>query len=268
MIKSAKIGENIRVYNEDCLIQLKKFPDKTFNLIFADPPYALSNGGMTCKSGKMVNVNKGRWDQYEDYNALHSFNLEWLAECRRILHDDGTIFVSGTVHNIYSVGHIIVSLGFKILNDITWFKINPPPNLGCRQFTHSTEQIIWAKKSAKSKHFFNYELMKKIGDPNPGKQMLSLWRILPPRMSEKVLGKHPTQKPIELLNRIVLATTRPGDKVLDPFCGSGTTGVACVDLDRDFTGIESDPGYAKLSIKRLQASLSANPKTSGGTTLK
>jgi len=185
--------------------------------------------------------------------------MEWLSLCKDKLKDNGTIFVSGTYHNIYSIGYALQSLDFKIINDISWFKVNPPPNLSCRFFTHSTEQIIWAKKSSKSKHKFNYALMKQIGDPNPGKQMLSLWRITPPKKEEKKFGKHPTQKPLKLLERIVLASTDENDLVLDPFLGSGTTAVASVLNKRRFVGIESDEGFLQLAKLRIEDAYSSIP---------
>ena len=197
----------------------------------------------------MVSVNKGKWDKEISPDEIHLFNKNWLGLCGRILKPDGTIFISGTSHNIYSAGFALQELKFKIINDISWFKVNPPPNLSCRYFTHSTETIIWAKKDKKAKHFFNYELMKKIGDPNPGKQMLSLWRITPPKKEEKKFGRHPTQKPEALLERIVLASTKKGDLVLDPFNGSGTTAVAAYKNDRKYIGIELDKKYLNITKK-------------------
>jgi site-specific DNA-methyltransferase (adenine-specific) len=239
----------------DCIEALERYPNNSVDLIFADPPYFLSSGGMTCQSGRMVSVNKARWDTGRPLEEVHQFNLKWLSACKEKLTDRGTIFISGTFHNIYSIGFGLQSLDFKILNDISWFKINPPPNLSCRYFTHSTEQIIWAKKSSKAKHVFNYSTMKAVGDPTPGKQMLSLWRITPPRSAEKSFGRHPTQKPIELMKRIILAASNEGDLVLDPFMGSGTTGVAAVMLGRRFVGIDSDKGYVDLSEKRIRHAL-------------
>jgi site-specific DNA-methyltransferase (adenine-specific) len=183
---------------------------------------------------------------------MREFNKNWISECKRILKQNGTIFVSGTSHNIYNVGFCLQELGYKIINDIAWFKINPPPNLSCRYFTHSTETILWAKKDKKAKHLFNYSVMKAIGDPTPGKQMLSLWKILPPRKEEKKYGRHPTQKPLTLLERIVLASTNKGDVILDPFNGSGTTGVAALINDRKYIGIEYDKKYLDVSIKRIK----------------
>jgi site-specific DNA-methyltransferase (adenine-specific) len=255
------LSDSVILHKGDSLKIIKEFPDKSFDMIFADPPYFLSNDGITCKGGEMVSVNKGGWDKSNDLNQIHSFNCEWLSLCKDKLKDNGTIFVSGTYHNIYSIGFSLQSLGFKILNDISWFKVNPPPNLSCRFFTHSTEQIIWAKKSPKAKHKFNYALMKEIGDPNPGKQMLSLWRITPPKKEEKKFGKHPTQKPLKLLERIVLSSTDENDFILDPFLGSGTTGVASVLNNRRFVGIDSDEGFLLLAKQRIDDAYSSTPRS-------
>ena len=254
-------NDSVFLHKGDSLKIVKEFPDKSFDMIFADPPYFLSNDGVTCKSGQMVSVNKGSWDKSNDLNQIHNFNYEWLSLCKDKLKDDGTIFVSGTYHNIYSIGFALQTLGFKILNDISWFKVNPPPNLSCRFFTHSTEQIIWAKKSVKSKHKFNYALMKEIGDPNPGKQMLSLWRITPPKKEEKKFGKHPTQKPLKLLERIVLSSTDENDLILDPFLGSGTTGVASVLNKRRFIGIETDEVFLNLAKLRIEDAYFSLPRS-------
>ena len=245
-------GSGVRLYLGDALDLLNRCRAEVFDLIFADPPYFLSNGGITCHSGKMVSVNKGKWDRAENIEEIHAFNFRWLEACKRVLKPDGAIWVSGTSHNIYSVGFAMQQLGYKILNDIAWYKLNPPPNLSCRYFVHATETILWARKNSRSKHKFNYDLMRTIGDPTPGKQMHSLWRIPPPTPQEKRYGKHPTQKPEALLERIILASTDPGDLVLDPFCGSGTTGVACVRHGRRFIGFELDKEYATIARQRLE----------------
>ena len=242
------------LYQGDALKVLKEIKKESVDMIFADPPYFLSNGGITCKSGKMVKVNKGNWDKKVTLEKIHEFNKIWIYECKKILKPNGTIFISGTYHNIYSLGFLLQEMNFKILNEISWFKVNPPPNLSCRYFTHATENIIWAKKNINAKHYFNYKLMKNIGDPNPGKQMLSLWRIKPPKKEEKKFGKHPTQKPIELLERIILASTKKGATILDPFSGSGTTGVASIKNGRKYIGIENSKKYLNISIKRVKIS--------------
>src|SRR4028119_2353680 len=206
---------------------LRVAEDESFDLIFADPPYFLSNDGVTCQSGRRVSVNKGAWDKAPAVEEIQAFNVAWLGECRRLLKPDGTIWVTGTAHNIYSVGFALQTLGYKILNDIAWYKVNPPPNLACRYFTHATETILWAKRDERAKHTFNYQEMKQA---NGGKQMQSLWQLRPPAKHEKRYGKHPTQKPEELLARIILASSNEGHNVLDPFCGSGTTGVVAARL--------------------------------------
>ena len=211
---------HIKIFQGDCLDILAAIPESCIDLIFADPPYFLSNNGITCHAGRMVSVNKGKWDVSRGADANHEFNRAWLAACQRILKPNGTIWVSGTSHVIHSVGFAMQQLGFKLLNDISWVKPNPPPNLSCRYFTHATETIIWATKDKKSRHTFNYKLMK---ETNRGKQMKSVWEIKPPETWEKKFGKHPTQKPVALLERILLASTNEGDLVLDPFSGSGTT---------------------------------------------
>ncbi len=238
----------LRLYQADALELLRRMQGESVDMIFADPPYFLSNGGITCVNGRMVRVDKGGWDKSQGIIGDHNFNLLWLDQCRRILKPDGTLWVTGTAHNIHSVGYGLQVLDYKILNDIAWYKVNPPPNLACRYFTHATETILWAAKSAKSRHTFNYPLMK---EQNGGKQMQSLWSITPPAKSEKRHGKHPTQKPEALLTRIVAASTSPDQLVLDPFCGSATTGVACARLGRRFIGIERESEYLELAAKRL-----------------
>jgi site-specific DNA-methyltransferase (adenine-specific) len=241
--------KNIYLYKQDCLNILSQIPENSIDMIFADPPYFLSNGGITCHAGRMVSVNKGEWDKSQGPEANHEFNKKWLSACQRVLTPNGTIWVSGTSHIIFSVGFAMQQLGLKILNDISWFKINPPPNLSCRYFTHSTETIIWAAKNKESRHHFDYSLMKEI---NGGKQMKSLWDIYPPKNGEKIYGKHPTQKPLALLNRIILASTKRSDIVLDPFNGSGTTGVSAFSQGRKYIGIELEKQYLDVSIKRLK----------------
>jgi len=243
---------HLAVYKGNCLQILDQLlvgaPEGRFDMVFADPPYFLSNGGITCSNGKMVKVHKGDWDKSQGTELDHTFTKEWLGKCRSLLKPNGTIWVSGTQHVIFSVGFAMQEYGFKILNHITWEKPNPPPNLSCRYFTHSTESVIWASKNQQSKHVFNYADMRQA---NLGKQMKSVWRIQAPGKSEKRHGKHPTQKPVTLLERCILASTNPGDSVLDPFMGSGTTGVACLNTGRAFTGIEVDGSHVELAIKRL-----------------
>jgi site-specific DNA-methyltransferase (adenine-specific) len=240
----------IKIYQGDCLDILAAIPEETIDLIFADPPYFLSNNGITCHAGKMVSVNKGEWDRSRGPAANHDFNRAWLAACQRVLKPNGTIWVSGTSHVIHSVGFAMQQLGFKLLNDITWVKPNPPPNLSCRYFTHATETIIWAARSSKSKHAFNYQRMREIAG---GKQMKSVWTIPPPESWEKRFGKHPTQKPVALLERVLLAASSEGDVVLDPFAGSGTTLVAAIRLRRLTIGVEQSSECANLAQSRVLA---------------
>lgn len=239
---------NCALFKADCLSVMDSIPADSIDMIFADPPYFLSNGGMSCHAGKRVSVNKGEWDKSKGIEETHKFNMEWLKRCQNILTKDGTIWVSGTSHVIYSIGFAMQQLGFKILNDIAWYKINPPPNLSCRYFTHATETVLWTAKNKNSRHYFNYHLMRSM---NNNKQMQSLWKITAPKSEEKIYGKHPTQKPIALLKRIILASTRERDIVLDPFTGSSTTGVAAYRLGRYFIGIDNEKKYIDLSIKRL-----------------
>lgn len=244
-----KINSDIFLIPGDSFFHLDNISEKSIDMIFADPPYFLSNNGITCQGGKMVSVNKGKWDQISSLEEKHQFNREWIRKCYRVLSDEGTIWISGTFHNIYSIGMALEQEGFKILNNITWQKTNPPPNLACKTFTHSTETILWAKKDLKkSKYLFNYHDMK---IENGGKQMKDVWTGSLTKPSEKKQGKHPTQKPLYLLERIIKASTKPNDIVLDPFAGSSTTGVACKRLDRKYIGIEIDTNFIELSKRRL-----------------
>ena len=239
-----------QVIKGDCFTVMDKMikGGKKFDMIFADPPYFLSNGGVTCQSGKMVNVDKGDWDESQGPELNHEFNTEWLRRCKDLLADNGTLWVSGTMHIIYSVGFAMQQLEMKILNNVTWQKPNPPPNLAGRYFTHSTETLLWARKSEKSKHKYNYSLMK---EENEGKQMKDVWTFTAPKKSEKTEGNHPTQKPIVLLDRIIRASTEEGATILDPFLGSGTTSVAAVLTGRNSIGIEQEEEYCELAKKRI-----------------
>ena len=239
-------SNDFMLYCGDCMELLPLLNNK-FDMIFADPPYFLSNGGISVQSGKIVSVNKGDWDKGMQQADIDAFNKKWIGQCRELLKDNGTIWISGTYHNIFSVATALSLFGFKILNVITWAKTNPPPNISCRYFTYSTEFIIWARKLAKVPHYYNYELMKAI---NGDKQMTDVWRLPAIAPWEKTCGKHPTQKPLSLMSRIILASTKKGDKVLDPFCGSGTTGIAANLLERDFVGIEREREYVEMSQRR------------------
>ncbi len=236
------------LYQDSCFKVLKKLDSKSIDFIFADPPYFLSDGGITCVGGKISSVNKGKWDQTISLKEKLSFSKRWLKECYRILKDQGTIMISGTYHIIYIIGFVLEAIGFEIINNITWIKKNPPPNLACKCFKHSSETILWAKKKNSKKYTFNYQLMKKL---NQDKQMSDIWVFSRPGKKEKLYGKHPTQKPLNLLERIILATTNENDLVLDPFMGSGTTGVASLIHHRKFKGIEIDKTYFEIAKKRL-----------------
>lgn len=238
----------------DSLKILKEIKQESVDVIFADPPYFLSNNGITCQSGKMVSVNKGSWDKLSENSTSveekHRFNRRWIKLCKKILKPNGTIWYQEHYTNIYSIGMALEQEGFKIINNITWQKTNPPPNLACRCFTHSTETLLWAKKNEKkSQHFFNYQKMKEL---NNGKQMKDVWVGTLTKPSEKIEGKHPTQKPEYLLERIVLASTEEEQIILDPFCGSGTTGVVAIRLGRQFIGVDINEGYLEISRKRLE----------------
>lgn len=238
--------QKFKLYHNDCNILLPKF-EKQFDLIFADPPYFLSNDGLTIQNGQIVSVNKGEWDRGGEIEDIDNFNLEWISNAKKALKDTGSILISGTYHNIFSLGRVLQKLDFKILNIITWQKTNPPPNFSCRYLTHSTEQIIWARKSPKHKHIFNYEILKKI---NGDKQMRDVWTFPAIAPWEKACGKHPTQKPLALLVRLVMMASNQDSLICDPFSGSSTTGIASNLLGRDFVGIEKELDFIKISKDR------------------
>jgi len=252
----------IKLYLGDVVEVLNNLPKESVDLIFADPPYNLSNDGFTCHAGKRVSVNKGEWDKSKGIDEDFQFHYNWIAACKRVLKPDGTLWISGTYHSIYACGFALQKQGWHLINDICWFKPNASPNLSCRMFTASHETLLWAKKDKKAKHTFNYDLMKNgkwdsdfIKKPN--KQMRSVWAINTPKNIEKKYGKHPTQKPEALLERIILASSNEGDVILDPFCGSGTTGVVAIRHGRKFIGIDSERKYLdELAIPRLKDEIS------------
>ena len=241
-------SHDFNLLHDDTFELLPQFNFK-FDMIFADPPYFLSSGGISVQSGKVVCVDKGDWDKSMSQEDINAFNLKWLSLCREKLKDNGTIWISGTYHNIFSVANGLTQLGYKILNVITWAKTNPPPNISCRYFTYSTEFIIWARKSKKVPHYYNYELMKHI---NGDKQMTDVWRLPAIAKWEKSCGKHPTQKPLCVLSRIILASTKLGAWILDPFAGSSTTGIAANLLNRRFLGIEREEEFVAMSKARRE----------------
>ena len=243
--------KDFKLLHGDALLLLRKIKPQSIDMIFADPPYFLSGDGITCSAGKMVSVKKGEWDEKIALKEKHQFNKKWIKACKRVLKDDGTIWISGTMHNIYSIGMALEEEGFKVINNITWKKLNPPPNISCRAFVHSTETILWAKKDIKkAKYKFNYAMMKEL---NGGKQMKDVWETSLTKPSEKKCGKHPTQKPIALLEKIILASTEENDLILDPFNGSGTTGIVANRLKRKYIGIDKEQEYLDLTIRRKES---------------
>ncbi|WP_281798963.1 DNA-methyltransferase [Prevotella pallens] len=241
----------------DCVETLSKFKFG-FDMVFADPPYFLSGGGISYQSGKVVCVDKGDWDKPTTPEDLDAFNLRWLSAVREHMKDNATIWISGTHHNIFSVQQQLIKLGFKILNVITWAKTNPPPNISCRYFTFSTEFIIWARKSPKIPHYFNYDLMKKL---NGDKQMTDVWQLPAIGKWEKSCGKHPTQKPLAVLARLIQASTEPNAWILDPFSGSATTGIAANLLGRNYLGLEKEEEYLTMSKARREELEDLNIRT-------
>lgn len=248
--------DNFKLYLGDSLKLLKGLPTASIDMVFADPPYFLSNGGISVQAGKMVSVNKGNWDKSNGLDSDMAFYDRWIGELRRVLKPHGSLWISGTYHSIYLCGYLLAKHDYKILNDIVWYKPNAAPNLSGRYFTASHETLLWAKPIKSARHTFNYDLMRNGHWPEdamkvPNKQMRSVWSINTVNKSEKVHGKHPTQKSLKLLERIVLSSTNEDDLVLDPFTGSSTTGIACVKHGRRFIGIDTEKDYLDLSIKRF-----------------
>ena len=252
-------SEYSALFNNDCLEILASIPENSVEMIFADPPYRLSNNGITCQNGRMVSVNKGKWDKSGGIDDDLNFHNEWIRASKRVLKDGGTIWISGTYHNIYQCGYLLQKNDFHLLNDIAWFKPNAAPNLSCRFFTASHETLLWARKGKKSKHTFNYREMREGNFPEDklkkeNTQMRSVWSIPAPKPAEKEFGKHPTQKPLDLLTRVIKASTGDGALILDPFCGSGTTGTAAALVgNRFFIGTELDEDFCELAKKRLSS---------------
>ncbi|HEX9243552.1 MAG TPA: site-specific DNA-methyltransferase [Anaeromyxobacter sp.] len=263
---TAARGNDWAVVRADSVQTLERLPPHSVDVAFADPPYMLSNGGTTCQSGRRVSVDKGSWDASRGLSEDHAFQTRWLEAVRRVLKPSGTLWVSGTQHVIFSIGFAMQQLGYHLLNTVTWYKPNASPNLACRFFTHSTELLLWASptKARPLAHRFNYQAMKAA---NGGKQMRDLWEIweapaaqdgqvvwsVPtPGPREKLHGRHPTQKPVALLERVLAASASKGDLVLDPFAGSGTTGVAALRAGCRFLGVERDPEHVELAARRLQ----------------
>lgn len=254
-----KNSPQIALYHGDCLDLLKQIPSKSIDVVFADPPYNLSNDGSSMHAGKRVSVNKGSWDKSRGVKEDFAFHRKWIKACKRVLKDTGTMWISGTYHSIYQCGFALQHYGYHILNEISWYKPNAAPNIACRMFAASHETLIWAKKDKNAKHYFDYQAMKH-GEwkedrlKNPGKQMRSVWALNTPGVKEKVHGKHPTQKPLALLERIVKASVPSNEDaiVLDPFTGSSTTGIASLKNGVHFMGFDSQKEYLNLSKKRIK----------------
>jgi len=248
---------NAHLFYGDALEIVPEMPAESVDLIFADPPYGMSNDGMSLHAGKRVSVNKGEWDRSRGVKLDFEFHQAWIKACRRVLKPNGALWLSGTYHSIYLCGYALQTDGWHILNEISWYKPNASPHLACRMFAASHETLIWARKSKDAKHYFDYELMKNRAWPRdfikrPNRQMRSVWAIKTPEPIEKKFGKHPTQKPLALLDRIILSSSREGNLILDPFCGSATTGVSALNLNRRFVGIDNEKSYlTRFAIPRL-----------------
>ncbi len=245
------------LWNGDSASICKQLPPNSVDCVFADPPYFLSSGnGKVRINNRIISFDKGDWDRARSSKEVHEFNTKWISACRQVLKTNGTIWVSGTYHNIFDVAICLQEQRFKILNIIVWQKSDPPTTISDQRFNFSAEYIIWARKEMKVEHFFNYELMKSM---NSGVHMPDVWKIPAPSMWEKKCGKHPTQKPLRLLYRIILACTHEGDTILDPFAGSCTTGIAANLLGRKFIGIDQSEEYLQLGIRRKEEI--SDPKT-------
>ena len=250
--KSKEINNKIILGN--CIDKMKLLPKNSFNLIFADPPYNLQlENPLTRPDQSKVNGVKENWDKFENFKNYDEFTKSWLKESKRLLRDDGTLWVIGTYHNIFRIGKILQDLGFWILNDVVWIKKNPMPNFRGTRFSNAHETIIWCTKNKKSKYTFNYNLMKSLND---NIQMRSDW-VLPicngsERLKLNGTKLHPTQKPEGILTRIILSATKQGDLILDPFFGTGTTGAVAKKFNREFVGIESNKKYKNFASERIK----------------
>lgn len=258
--------ERFRLLQGDCIETMRRLPANYVDLIFADPPYFLSTeDGSTCKSGKRVAVDKGEWDRPKDLRSMHAWNGAWLSAAKRVLRPHGTIWVCGTMHNIHSATLAMQQLSMHLINEVIWEKPNPPPNLACRTITHSHETIVWARKAASSSHHFDYEYGKKL----TGKQLKDVWRMTAPGKAEKTEGSHPTQKPLALVARCIHLSLPDGGLVLDPFNGSGTTGVAIAGTSPErryrYLGIDLSDEYLALSRRRIMAEAPELEDNSGGS---
>lgn len=243
-----------QILRGDCIEKLKSLPDKSIDLVFADPPYNLQlQGDLHRPNHTKVDAVDDAWDQFDSLKIYDDFCREWLSECHRVLKDDGATWVIGSYHNIFRLGVILQDLGYWILNDVIWRKTNPMPNFRGKRFTNAHETLIWASKSQKSKYTFNYEMMKSL---NEDLQMRSDWTLPICNGGERLKDEngdkaHPTQKPENLLYRVILSSTKEGDVVLDPFFGTGTTGAVAKKLGRRYIGIEREDSYVSVAKKRL-----------------
>ena len=258
------MNDVFKLYQGDTFEIMKELEDESFDLIFVDPPYLISSVGTSCQNGRLVSINKGNWDKCSGVDANFEFHKRWLRECKRLLKPNGAIWVSGTYHSLHPCGFAMQLLGYHILNDVIWFKPNASPNLSCKYFTASHESLIWARKDKKAKHYFDYHAMKDGDFPKdmikkPHCQMRTVWSINATPPEEKKFGRHPTQKPLALLERIIKASTPEGALVFDPFMGSGTTGVAAIKLNRRFVGIDNCEEYVSLAKKRIIDALNNKP---------
>lgn len=246
------MGTNWHLVQGNCLEVMASIPDQSIDCAVCDPPYFLSNGGTTVQSGERVAVDKGQWDRSKGTEGDHLFHRAWLGQVRSVLKPSGTVWVFATHHALFSIGFAMQTMGFHVLNLVTWEKASPPPNLGCRSFTHSAEMIIWAAPAELTplRHVYNDQDMRA---DNCGKQMRDVWKFGAPKKAEKIHGRHPAQKPQSVLDRMIRASTSPGDLILDPFCGSASTGVAALRLGRRFIGIEADPDHISLAHRRMSA---------------
>ena len=246
-----------QVLTGDCVAELARLPEACADLVFADPPYNLQLGGELLRpDNSRVDAVDEHWDRFDSFEVYDDFTRDWLSACRRVLKPEGTLWVIGSYHNIFRVGRVLQDLGFWVLNDVIWRKSNPMPNFKGARFTNAHETLIWAARQAGSRRYgFNYDAMKMANDEV---QMRSDWLLPVCSGSERVRGAdgrkaHPTQKPEALLHRVLLASTRPGDLVIDPFFGVGTTGAVARRLGRRFIGIEREATYAKAAMERIAA---------------
>jgi modification methylase len=264
--RSIDIGAGNRIIEGDCIEALSALPSGSVDLVFADPPYNLQLGGELLRpNNTRVDGVSQDWDKFDDFATYDRFSRAWLKECRRVLKPDGAIWVIGSYHNIFRLGSALQDLGYWLLNDVIWVKTNPMPNFKGTRFTNAHETLIWASRSQASKPTFNYDSLKAF---NEDLQMRSDWLIPicsgPERLRDDGGRKaHPTQKPEALLRRVIMATTKPGGLVLDPFFGTGTTGAAARSLGRHFIGIERDPDYAAAARERIASVLPFDPETAG-----